>query len=152
ETIRLYMPSDIQEDLRSTYCDTLLAQMEADLRYACATEGLQDLRRQLHLRVYMVKLKIHNVTGQKGNTRARGLQETIEVKVSDAAARYRTARKAFIALKGNDGPWKHKMRELKAGDVVGLGESAQRELLRREDEAIRMRAQANRSSSTNEAI
>lgn len=92
----------------------------------------------------MMKLKINNVTGQKGNTRARGLQETIEGRVADASARYRTARKAFIALKGNDGPWKNKMRELKGNDMIGLGERAQRELLRREDEAIRSRAQANR--------
>lgn len=144
EAMRLYMPSDIQEDLRNTYCDAALIEMEADLRYACATESLQDLRRQLHLRVYMVKLKINNVTGQKGNTRARGLQETIEGRVADASARYRTARKAFIALKGKDGPWKNKMRELKGNDVIGLGERAQRELLRCEDEAIRSRAQANR--------
>lgn len=133
--MRLYMPSDIQEDLCNTYCDAALLEMEADLRYACTTEALQDLRRQLHLRVYMVKLKIHNVTGQKGNMRARGLQETIEVRVRDASARYRTARKAFIALKGNEGPWKNKMRELKGSDVVGLGERAQRELFRRQDEA-----------------
>lgn len=139
EAIRLYMPSDIQEDLRATYCDPVLLQMEADIRYACATEALQDLRRHLHLRVYMNQLKIKNVTGQKGNTRARGLQETIDRKVGDAADRYRVARRAYMALKGPEAPGMNKLRELKAGDVIGLGERAQRELMRRQDEALRKR-------------
>lgn len=148
ESIRLYMPSDIQEALRNTYCDAPLLQMEADLRYACATEALQDLRRQLHLRVYMNQLKIKNVTGQKGNTRARGLQATIETRVQEAAERYRTARRAFIALKGEDGPWKAKLRDLKAGDVVGLGERAQKELIRRQDEALRRLIQSRQMAAT----
>ena len=52
EFISLYMPSSIHPDLRPTYCDPALADMEAEIRLACCADMVQELRRQLHLRIY----------------------------------------------------------------------------------------------------
>lgn len=141
ESIQLFMPSNIDEAERLIYCDPELVQMETDIRYSCAVDALQDLRRQLHFRVYINQLKIKNVTGQRPNTRARTMQKTIEGRVNEAAERYRRAQKAYVALAGATAD--RKLRELKPEHVVGLGEKVQQEIERREIEAIRARLQAN---------
>ncbi|EIM80064.1 uncharacterized protein STEHIDRAFT_27722, partial [Stereum hirsutum FP-91666 SS1] len=135
ETIQLYMPSNIPDTIRPAYCDGELCAMEKDVRYACAIDALGELRRGLHLRVYINKLKIKNITGQRNNTRARSMQETIELRISASASKYRQARKAYISLVGEvEGA---RLKELKADDVKGLGERAVAEQERREIEATR---------------
>lgn len=137
ESIHLYMPSDISSNLRPTYCDPALVEMEADIRLACCADNVQELRRLLHLRVYLNKLKVKNVTGQRGNTRARSMQDTVDEKVSAAASAYKKARAAYAALKGEEGPWARKYRVLEDRDVVGLGERVQTEIERLEEERTR---------------
>lgn len=130
ESIQLFMPSNIEQAERDQYCDVELIEMECKIRYASAVDALQDLRRQLHFRVYMNQLKIKNVTGQRPNTRARSMQKSIEGRVREAADRYRRARKAYVALAGTAAD--SKLRELKPEHVVGLGERLQREIEERE--------------------
>lgn len=131
------MPSDIPSDLRLTYCDRSLAEMEADIRLAYCADNVQELRRQLHLRVYLNKLKVKNVTGQRENTRARSVQDTVDEKVSAAASAYRKARAAYAALKGEEGPWTTKYRVLEDRDVIGLGERVQSEIAKLEEVRLR---------------
>lgn len=137
QSINLYMPSDIPIDLRPTYCDPALIEMEANIRLACCADHVQELRRQLHLRVYLNKLKVKNITGQRGNTRARSMQDTVDEKVSAAASAYRKARAAYAALKGTEGAWAKRYRVLEDRDVVGLGERVQSEIQRLEEERTR---------------
>lgn len=138
QSIDLYMPSDLSSSLRPVYCDTTLVQMETKIRLACATDALQDLRRQLHMKVCMNRLKIRNVTGQLGSTRAQGILKTIEGRVADAANSYRASRKAYKALVGS-GDWELTLRELKDEHVVGLSERQMTEIERQEAEATRVR-------------
>lgn len=138
------MPSNIAANIRAIYCDDELCNMEKDIRYASAIDALGDLRRALHLRVYISKLKIKNVTGQRGNTRSRNMQETIETRVSAAANKYRQARRAFISLAGDEEG--SRLKELKPQDVKGLGERAVEERERREVEATRQRVRGDREA------
>lgn len=135
------MPSNIATNIRAIYCDDELCKMEKDLRYASAIDALGDLRRALHLCVYVSKLKIKNVTGQRSNTRSRNMQETIETRVSAAANKYRQARRAFISLAGSEEGGG--LKELKPEDVKGLGERAVEERERREIEATRQRVRGD---------
>lgn len=139
ESILLYMPSDIPKNIRATYCDVALAEMEADLRLACCADAIQELRRQLHLRVYLNKLKVKNITGQRGNTRARSMQDTVDEKVAAAAGAYRKARSAYASLKGEEGAWTKKYRVLEDRDIVGLGERVQKEIEKLEEDRRRIR-------------
>lgn len=134
ESILLYMPSDIPQNIRATYCDAALVEMEADLRLASCADAIQELRRLLHLRVYLNKLKIKNITGQRSNTRARSMQDTVDEKVAAAAGSYRKARSAYVSLRGEGGAWARKYRVLEDSDIVGLGDRLQTEIKRLEEE------------------
>lgn len=119
--------------------------MERDIRYACAIDALGELRRALHLRVYVSKLKVKNITGQRPNTKARSMQQTIEHRVASASNKYRQARRAYISLAG-EGEGKQ-LKELKPEDVAGLGERAVEERERREIEATRLRVRGARQTA-----
>lgn len=143
ESITLYMPSDIKRDIRPTYCEPTLIEMEADIRLACCADAVQELRRLLHLRVYLNKLKVKNITGQRANTRARLMQATVDEKVVAAADTYRKSRAAYVSLKGAEGAWTRRYRVLEDRDVVGLGERVQTEIQKLEEERLRVRGRVD---------
>ena len=69
------------------------------------------------------RFKIKNVTGQRANTRARALQKHVDLKVNDAADKYRTARAAYLSLVG-PGKWEETLCVLERADVRALNEQA----------------------------
>jgi hypothetical protein len=133
EDCKLYMPSELSELDRHRYCPAGLAAMEDRLRYAEASDALEDLRHQLRTRSFTNRFKVANVTGQIHNTRARETQHRIDDKVRSAELRYRRARWALLNLRGK-GAWEDTLQVLEHSDVRALNE---RELTAQEKEDIR---------------
>lgn len=113
--------------------------MEDRLRFAEASDSLENLRHHLRTRSFTNRFKIANVTGQIHNTRARETQHTIDDKVRTAELQYRRARAAVLTLRG-PGEWEEVLQVLAQSDVRALNE---RELTAQEAEDIRkLRARA----------
>jgi hypothetical protein len=68
------------------------------LRQAQAHDALHELRNNLRLRSHVYADKDCFQQGQRQNTCSRGLLDRLEVKVSTAAAKYRTAHHAISTL------------------------------------------------------
>ncbi|KAI0057942.1 hypothetical protein BV25DRAFT_1811627 [Artomyces pyxidatus] len=136
EKIKLYLPSDLPQDIRDRLCPPHYAAIEGQLRYAQASDALDELRRHLRIRTYLNNYKIKNVTGQVANTRARGLQSRVDQKVKAAAARYRRCRAAYTVLVG-PGDWEARLQVLHDEDIRGLGERGVRDRELSEHERVR---------------
>ena len=132
EDAKLYMPSDLSEQDRHKYCPGGLPAMEDRLRYAEASDSLENLRHHLRTRSFTNRFKIANITGQIQNTHARETQQCIDDKVHAAEVQYRRARGALLKLRG-EGPWEECLKVLEQSDVRALNE---RELMAQEKEDI----------------
>ena len=136
ENIKLYMPFELNPSDRRKFCPNGLASIEDRIRFAEASDSLEDLRHHLRTRSFANKFKIANVTGQIKNTRAREVQHRIDDKVRASELRYRRTREALRTLRG-PGDWETKLKVLMKSDVRALNE---RELNRDErDEVYQMR-------------
>lgn len=93
--------------------------MEAQLRYAQATDALSGLRRSLAVTTELLRYKKSEVRGQGANTRARGLLSNAGDRTHVYVARYRCARKAYFNLKGA-GDWELVLKELTDPDVRAM--------------------------------
>jgi hypothetical protein len=133
EDSKLYMPSDLSVSDCRKYCPDGLATIEDRLRYAEASDSLENLCHHLRTRSFTNRFKIANVTGQIHNTRACETQHGIDDKVRAAEFQYRRARDALLKLQGR-GPWEDTLQELAQSDVRALNE---RELTAVEKEDIR---------------
>jgi hypothetical protein len=121
EDSKLYLPSDLSESDRRKYCPGGLSDMEDRLRFAEASDTLENLRHHLRTRSFTNRFKIANVTGQIHNTRARETQSRIDDKVRAAELQYRRSRGALLRLRGH-GPWEDTLRVLEQSDVRALNE------------------------------
>lgn len=121
EDIILFMPSDLTASKRRRYCCPGLATLEDRLRYAEASDALEEVRHQLRTRYLANKAKIENVTGQIKNTRAREVQHRIDDNVRIAELRYNRAREAYRKLHG-PGDWEQTLQVLHSADVRALNE------------------------------
>ena len=136
ENTKLYMPSELSASDRRKFCPNGLASVEDRIRFAEASDSLEDLRHHLRTRSFTNKFKIANITGQRKNTRAREVQHRIDDKVRVSELQYRRAREALKKLRGA-GDWEDKLKVLEKSDVRALNE---RELNREEqDEQHRLR-------------
>ncbi|EMD32481.1 hypothetical protein CERSUDRAFT_58620 [Gelatoporia subvermispora B] len=91
----LYMPSEIPTDVE---CSTDLLEFEWRLRYAQASETLDDLRQHLRLRSSLCKLKDRFSRGVRTVTRALAIVANVEQRIKSDGQRYRAARTALMAL------------------------------------------------------
>ena len=130
ENIRLYLPSELSSADRDRACAAGVADAEARIRHADASEALDDLRRYLRTRTCLNKWRVKNVVGQHQGTRSRVLQHRTDIKVQAAKTRYKHARNALLILRG-PGEWELTLQVLQDGDVRALNE---RELTLREKE------------------
>ncbi|KAJ7226772.1 hypothetical protein GGX14DRAFT_627021 [Mycena pura] len=89
--------------------------MEAKLREGQCRDALASLRMRLHAKRHLLSFRNAHVAGQKKATRAQGLIERIGARVDAAAAKYRRAREALIALRGRERC--AAFPELKAADI-----------------------------------
>lgn len=132
EDLKLYMPSELCVGDRRKYCPNRLASMEDRIRFAEASDSLEDLRHHLCTRSFTNKFKIANVTGQIHNTRACEIQHRINDKVRVSELQYRRAQEAVKKLRGS-GEWEQTLKVLEKSDVRALNE---RELTAQEKDEV----------------
>ncbi|KAJ7040106.1 hypothetical protein C8F04DRAFT_948846 [Mycena alexandri] len=100
EEMKLWLPSEILEALRSRACRKGLSDIEARLRAAQCVDALNVLRSRLHAQTHLISWRNSNSTGQRAATRSATLIGRVGDRIKRAAGKYRRAREALIALKG----------------------------------------------------
>jgi hypothetical protein len=123
KSIPLFMPSELESNMRSQACVAGLVDMECRLRRADTSDALEELRRQLRTRTALNRWKVNNITGQRPNTRARNILHSNDLRIHIAKMRYRKSRGCVFALIG-PGDWEKTLRPLRDEDVRGLPEKA----------------------------
>lgn len=118
ENICLGLPSEIPAAYRAT-CPANILTIEARLRDAQCRDSLQDLRNQLHARHRLYTIKRLHVRHQGPSTRARTEIGGQDERVQRAAAKYRRARHAKLALLG-PGLWETEFQVLTDNDIRGV--------------------------------
>ncbi|KAJ7074866.1 hypothetical protein B0H15DRAFT_925610 [Mycena belliarum] len=128
ESIKLFLPSALSSNKRANACAPGVSDIEERLRLGEATDALETLRDGLRMRTVTNCFKIENITGQRSNTRAQGIQHQIDVKIHSA--------KAYAALVG-PGPWANLLQVLGDEDVRALNERALTTEEKAEEERMR---------------
>ena len=123
EKIPLFLPSSLPSEKRGSVCVPGLTEIEDRLRFAQASEALNELRCQLTKRTYASRYRTANISSQNHFTRFRELQEQTDSKIKAACSCYRVARNALVHLRGK-GNWEQKLQELRPEDIRGLSEKA----------------------------
>ena len=115
ESNALHLPSELLSTRMLSPHSQALANMEAQLRFAQATNTLSGLRRSLAIHVQLSKYKNTQVKGQHAYTHTRALLSTAQEKTAAHTARYRHARMAYSQLMG-PGDWEDTLKPLMDGD------------------------------------
>ncbi|KAJ6460709.1 hypothetical protein C8R47DRAFT_1226212 [Mycena vitilis] len=124
ETVKLFMPSALADDsARDRACAPGIAGIESRLRFAEATDALEEVRNGLRMRTVTNQFKVKNITGQRANTRAQGIQHGVDVRIHTGKLRYRYAREAYARLVGR-GTWEDVLQLLEDEDVRAMNERA----------------------------
>jgi hypothetical protein len=139
ETIPIYLLSSIPADARPRVCPSALVEQEEALRSAQADQALRQLRAGLRTRTFAHRFKRKHLGGQGAYTKSRDLLDAIKDRIRSAAARYRAARAALLALRGR-GPWEEELRELKQEDIWGMSERALNDEEKEENRKARLLA------------
>jgi hypothetical protein len=142
ESTRLFLPSALSEAARGRACAPGIADIEAHHRYAEASETLEVIRRRLRMRTVTNRFKVKNVTGQRANTRAQGVQHQVDVRIHAGKVRYRYARQAYFRL-ASAGAWEDELRVLTDDDVRALNERAMTAEEKENAERLREAGQLN---------
>ncbi|KAJ7620530.1 hypothetical protein DFH06DRAFT_1273758 [Mycena polygramma] len=115
ETVKLFLPSALSAGARANACAPGVAKIEERLRFAEAGDSLEGLRSGLRMRTVTNCFKIENITGQRANTRAQGIQHLVNVRIHLAKLRYRWAREGYAKLAGQGG-WTKRLQVLEDED------------------------------------
>jgi hypothetical protein len=151
EDVCLFLPSELNDYDRRRYCPASLASLENRLRYAEATDALEDLRHHLRTRSFTNRFKVANVTGQINNTRSRETQNRIDDKVRQSQIQYCRARTALLALRGK-GEWEQVLQVLERSDVRALNERQMTQQEKDDIERVRLRAGVNADDIEDERV
>jgi hypothetical protein len=136
EAVRLFLPSDILEEVkRVKACAEGLPAVEAKLREGEAHEALETLCQGLRVRTMTNRYRIRHATGQRALTRGQGLLRQNNLRIHKAKLWYRYARNVLSRLQGN-GEWERVLRVLDEDDVRALNERALTEEERAQRETV----------------
>jgi hypothetical protein len=102
EDIKLWLPSELDGENRRRVCRRGVAEAEARMRQAQATDSLNNLRSRLHAQTHLITWRNSNSVGQRATTRSATLIGRVGDRISRIAGKYQRAREALIALKGPD--------------------------------------------------
>ncbi|RDX39929.1 hypothetical protein OH76DRAFT_1366991 [Lentinus brumalis] len=119
ENVHLGLPSQISTRHRATACPPDILAIETRLRDAQCRDALHELRTQLHIQDRLYKLKKLHIRNQGPNTRMQTEIKGQDSRVRRAAAKYRRARQAKLALMG-PGPWELEFQLLTDNDIRGV--------------------------------
>ena len=122
ENILLYMPSSLPPHIRTLPELHEICQLERQLCEPQADDALSEIRRQRRVTQGLWQFKRLNAsgTGNKPNTQMIGLYTWFDKKTKRAAQKYHVAWQALHILDPN-GPWSHRLKELKDADISGPG-------------------------------
>ncbi len=122
EDIKLFLPSALPASFHKLESLAPLCDKERRLRLAQLSDALEDIRRLRRILTGITEFKRLNVSnsGQRANTRIRGLYARFEGKLRRSVLRYRAARIAMEAL-DPCGEWLQRFKELRDEDVTGPG-------------------------------
>ncbi|KAJ7601897.1 hypothetical protein DFH06DRAFT_1351890 [Mycena polygramma] len=115
EDIKLWLPSDLSAAERRSACARGVAESEAKLRHGQCVDALENVRSRLHTQKHLITWRNSNSVGQRAATRSASLIGRVGDRLARVAEKYRRARVALIALKG-EGFAPH-FKELKPGDM-----------------------------------
>jgi hypothetical protein len=116
ENAVIWLPSTIPIAQRAVVCAPGLDQMESRLRAALLQDSLDKVRYVMRVKGRMVLFKNQNVRGQREGVRSRSVIDKVHDRAEAAAKKYRTCRKARLALDG-EGSWCAIYQELRDSDV-----------------------------------
>ena len=122
ETIPLYLPSSLPQNLQLLPELSTIRKKECRLRVAQAEDALADIRRQRWIISGIWQFKKLNVdgTGNKACTRIQALYNRFSLRTQQCAGNYRAAHNALVTLDPN-GSWQSHLQVLKDTDICGPG-------------------------------
>jgi hypothetical protein len=123
EDVRLWLPSELDSQLRTHGCHKGLPSMEEQLREAQCRDALEKIRNLERAKMHFIHHRNSNTRGQKAATRSHTLIDGITLKIQLAASRYRDAHRALVVLRG-PGDWETELRVLKDEDICSPNASA----------------------------
>lgn len=124
DLFKLMLPSQLSSEDRQSWCLPGLPTLEARFRYAQADDALAELCRLRRLfQGLSDQNRKHITTSQGTTTRGKGTFDRYKARISRAAAVYRHARRALVALDPNGAinQWTTRFLELKDADIRGPG-------------------------------
>ncbi|KAJ7053244.1 hypothetical protein C8F01DRAFT_1089873 [Mycena amicta] len=101
EEMKLYLPSQLPRAERGQACVRGVVNAEVALRVGQCGDALVALRACLHTQAHLIYWRNTNSVGQRGATRSATLLSRVKERIDKAAAKYRQARAALVALKGD---------------------------------------------------
>jgi len=100
ESIKLWLPSQLDTEDRNVLCLESAINSEKELRFAQLEDSLNDLRRAR--RIWRGLVAFHKVQlvgeGQKTQTKSRAVMQTVQERIDRCVRRYRVAREALLRL------------------------------------------------------
>jgi hypothetical protein len=125
DSLKLWLPSELSDEERDSWCHSSLPALEFRFRYAQADDSLAELRRLRRLKQGLLDQNAkHNALSQKGITRSQGMFDGLQAKIRRCASRYSCAHDAMLALdpnqKSNPG-WMERFQKLNDKDIRGPG-------------------------------
>ncbi|PPQ85548.1 hypothetical protein CVT25_006739, partial [Psilocybe cyanescens] len=114
----LWLPSAILEPHRSCTSRAGLGDIESRLRHAQMVDALNSIRQILKVKTRMIQFKNKNICGQRDGLRSTSVIDRVHERARFAAAKYRAARIAQLALVG-PGDWEVLLKILEDGDIRG---------------------------------
>ena len=120
----IWLPSQIPNNIRTHICTVGLAEIEEKIHTAHCYDNLNAVRRVLNIKSRMVAFKNKNVRGQHDGLQSRTVIDHMHERARVAAEKYRSARRALLALAG-PGDWEKMFCILNDGDVCGYQDPEQ---------------------------
>ncbi|KAK6984039.1 CxC2 domain-containing protein [Favolaschia claudopus] len=107
EDVKLFLPSGVSKQNQRKDAEGL-AEKEGRLREGQLNDNIRRLRSALHAKRHLIHFREEHMVGQRGGTRAAALMSHVSTKIETVAGRYRRARQALVALRGEEGcaAWK----------------------------------------------
>jgi hypothetical protein len=115
EDVKLWLPSDMGEEMRRLMCKRGVAEVEAKLRRAQCVDALDVLRSRLHAQTHLILYRNSNAVGQAAATRSATLIGRVGDRITRVAAKYRRAREGLMDLVGD--AFEPQFKELRAADL-----------------------------------
>ena len=122
EVLKLWLPSQLSDNDRSAWCLPGISHLEFWFRYVQASDALAELRRLRQLFQGTRDQNAKHTKSTSSTTRSQGILDGFHGRTKRVANRYRSARKALLALDPGEklvAGWKHYFLELKEGDIRG---------------------------------